>query len=54
MADEVEQASKVRLLLEVPYWTQDCFSASYVFQPTEMAKKMQHHISLVEADLVIH
>ncbi len=32
-----EQTSDVRASLEVPYWTQDLLSFSYVFQPTEIA-----------------
>lgn len=37
VVDMVEQALESRLSAEVPYWTQDWFSFSYVFQPTETA-----------------
>jgi hypothetical protein len=38
VAEEAAQASKVRAMLEVAYCTQGFLSASYVFQPTEIAK----------------
>ena len=44
--DELEQASKERSSLDVPYWTQDWLSCSYVFQPTETAEKGRRNIVL--------
>lgn len=34
---EVEQDFKLRLVLDVPYWTQAEFWEAYVFHPTETA-----------------